>query len=216
MARTLSVMAVDTHLPTTPAARTSSGLIAVTEPTRFDSPDAFRAWLVEHQDSVSSLWLIMAKKDSSTTALTYEEALTVALQYGWIDGQARRRDHDTYMQRFTPRRPRSPWSLRNRHRVEAMIDEGLMTARGLAEVERARADGRWDSAYEGQRNAEPHPDFVAALERNRTAKEFYTTLDNSNRYAVYYRLQQAKRAETRRRRIDNIVLMLARGEKFYG
>jgi uncharacterized protein YdeI (YjbR/CyaY-like superfamily) len=209
-------MAVDTHLAATPAARTSPGLVAVTEPTQFNSPDDFRAWLIEHQGSVFGIWLIMTKKDSSTAALTYEEALTVALQYGWIDGQARRRDDGTYMQRFTPRRPQSPWSLRNRRRVEVMIEEGLMTPRGLAEVVRARADGRWDRAYEGQRNAEPHPDFVAALERNPTARDFYTTLDNSNRYAIYYRLQQAKRAETRTRRIDNIVSMLARGEKFYG
>jgi uncharacterized protein YdeI (YjbR/CyaY-like superfamily) len=209
-------MAVDTHLAATPAAPTSPGLVAVTEPTRFDSPDAFRTWLIEHQHSVSGLWVIMAKKDSSTAALTYEEALTVALQYGWIDGQARRRDDGTYMQRFTPRRPQSQWSLRNRRRVEAMIDQGMMTPRGLAEVERARADGRWDRAYEGQRNAEPHPEFVAALERNPTARDFYATLDNSNRYAIYYRVQQAKRAETRTRRIDNIVSMLARGEKFYG
>src|SRR5258708_3535084 len=117
MARRLSAMAVDSHL----AAR-SPGLVAVTEPTQFDSADAFRAWLIEHQDSVSGLWLIMAKKDSSTAAVTYEDALTVALQYGWIDGQARRRDDDTYMQRFTPRRSQSPWSLRNPRRVEAMID----------------------------------------------------------------------------------------------
>jgi uncharacterized protein YdeI (YjbR/CyaY-like superfamily) len=97
-----------------------------------------------------------------------------------------------------------------------MIDEGMMTPRGLAEVERARVDGRWDRAYQGQRNAEPHPDLVAALERNPTARDFYTTLDYSNRYAIYYRVQQAKREETRTRRIDNIVSMLARGEKFYG
>src|SRR5258708_32100148 len=96
-----------------------------------------------------------------------------------------------------------------------MIDEGVMTPRGLAEVERARADGRWDRAYEGQRNAEPHADFVAALERKPTARDFYATLDNSNRYAIYYRLQQAKRAETRTRRIDTILSMLARGEKCY-
>jgi uncharacterized protein YdeI (YjbR/CyaY-like superfamily) len=97
-----------------------------------------------------------------------------------------------------------------------MIAQGYMAPRGLAEVERARADGRWDRAYESQRNAEPHPEFVATLERSPTAREFYATLDNSNRYAIYYRVQQAKRAETRSRRIDAIVSMLARGEKFYG
>jgi uncharacterized protein YdeI (YjbR/CyaY-like superfamily) len=186
------------------------------ETGRFDSPDAFRAWLKEHQDSSSGLWLTIAKKDSRTKMVTYDEALDAALQHGWIDGQARRRDHDTYLQRFTPRRPRSPWSLRNRRRAEAMIEAGRMAPRGLAEVERARADGRWDRAYEGQRNADPHPDFLAALERNPAAREFYATLNKPNRYAIYYRVYDAKRAETRARRIDNIVSMLARGEKFLG
>jgi uncharacterized protein YdeI (YjbR/CyaY-like superfamily) len=209
-------MVIDTLVVPPDEAQTSPPLPNLAETVLFDSPAAFRAWLSEHQDSVSGLWLIMAKKDSSIAALTYEEALIVALQYGWIDGQARRRDHETYMQRFTPRRPQSPWSLRNRRRVEAMIAQGHMAPRGLAEVERARADGRWDRAYEGQRNAEPHPEFVAALERSPTAREFYATLDNSNRYAIYYRVQQAKRAETRSRRIDTIVSMLARGEKFHG
>jgi uncharacterized protein YdeI (YjbR/CyaY-like superfamily) len=185
------------------------------ETRRFDSPEAFRTWLRQHHDSSPGLWLTIAKKGSRTTTVTYDEALDAALQHGWIDGQARRLDDDTYLQRFTPRRPQSPWSLRNRRRAEAMIEQGRMAPGGLAEVERARADGRWEKAYEGQRNAEPQPDFLAALGRNPAAKQFYATLNSQNRYAIYYRVQNAKRADTRARRIENIVDMLARHEKFH-
>jgi uncharacterized protein YdeI (YjbR/CyaY-like superfamily) len=180
---------------------------------RFDSPDAFRAWLKEHQDLSSGVWLAIAKKGSRMTTVTYAQALDAALEYGWIDGQGRRLDDDAYLQRFTPRRARSQWSLRNRRAAEAMIQAGKMAPRGLVEVERARADGRWDRAYEGSRNATPHPDFIAALEQNPAAGEFYATLDSSNRYAIYYRVHEAKRAETRARRIEKIVAMLARGEQ---
>src|ERR1700687_5168085 len=177
------------------------------ETRRFDSREAFREWLSEHQDSSPGAWLTIAKKDSRTKMVTYLEALDAALQHGWIDGQAGRLDADSYLQLFTPRRPRSPWSLRNRHRAEAMIAEGRMAPRGLAEVERARADGRWDRAYAGQRSAEPQPDFLAALERSHAPTEFYATLNGSNRYTIYFRVQEASRAETRARRIENIVGM---------
>jgi uncharacterized protein YdeI (YjbR/CyaY-like superfamily) len=113
---------------------------------QFDSPNAFRAWLAEYQDSSPGVWLTLAKKGSRVTMLTYTEALVAALEHGWIDGQARRLDEDAYLQRFTPRRRRSHWSLRNRRAAEAMIEAGKMAPRGLAEVERARADGRWDKA----------------------------------------------------------------------
>jgi uncharacterized protein YdeI (YjbR/CyaY-like superfamily) len=116
------------------------------ESRRFDSPDAWRAWLTENQDSSRGVWLHIAKKRSLTTTVSYAEALEVALAYGWIDGQARRVDDATWGQRFTPRRPRSPWSLRNRRAAEAMIEAGWMAPRGLAEVARARNDGRWDRA----------------------------------------------------------------------
>jgi uncharacterized protein YdeI (YjbR/CyaY-like superfamily) len=116
------------------------------ETRRFDSPDAFRAWLMEHQDSSTGVWLTLGKKASPTPMLTYAQALDAALEYGWIDGLAHRVDDDCYLQRFTPRRRRSQWSLRNRRAAEAMIEEGRMSPRGLAEVERARADGRWDRA----------------------------------------------------------------------
>lgn len=186
------------------------------ETLRFDGPVEFRAWIEENQDSSPGIWLVMAKKGSGQTTVTYAEALDVALAYGWIDGQARRVDDATYVQKFTPRRARSPWSLRNVRTAEAMIADGRMRPRGLAEVERARADGRWERAYEGPKTAEPHPDFMAALERNPDAAAFFETLNSQNRFAVYYRIQDARRPETRARRIEQFVERLARGEKFYG
>ncbi|MET0843053.1 MAG: YdeI/OmpD-associated family protein [Mycetocola sp.] len=182
---------------------------------RFDGPDAFREWIEENQDSSPGIWLVMAKKGSGQTTVTYAEALDVALAYGWIDGQTRRVDEATYVQRFTPRRPRSPWSLRNVRTAEEMIADGRMNPRGLAEVERARADGRWERAYSGPKTAEPHPDFLAALTGNPAAQSFFETLNSQNRYAIYYRVQDAKRPETRARRIETFVDRLARGEKLY-
>lgn len=184
------------------------------ETRRFDGPDAFRRWIEDGQDSSPGVWLVMAKKGSGQTTITYAEALDIALAYGWIDGQARRVDDATYVQKFTPRRPRSPWSARNVRAAETMIAEGRMKPRGLAEVERARADGRWERAYEGPKTAEPHPDFVAALDKNPAAAEFFATLNSQNRFAVYYRIHDAKRPETRARRIEAFVEQLARGEKF--
>ena len=185
------------------------------ETLRFDGPDDFRGWIEDHQDSSPGIWLVMAKKGSGQTTVTYAEALDVALTYGWIDGQAKRVDDATYVQKFTPRRPRSPWSLRNVRTAEAMIADGRMKPRGLAEVERAQADGRWERAYEGPKTAEPHPEFLAALEKNPEAAAFFETLNSQNRFAVYYRIQDAKRPETRARRIEQFVEKLARREKFY-
>jgi uncharacterized protein YdeI (YjbR/CyaY-like superfamily) len=190
-------------------------MIDQNETRRFESHEAFRGWLRQHLDASSGVWLTIAKKRSATPTVTYVEAVEAALEHGWIDGQARRLDDDAYLQRFTPRRPQSPWSLRNRRAAEAMIEAGRMAPRGLAEVERARADGRWERAYAGAQTAEPHPDFLSALAHNSAATEFYATLNSQNRYAVYYRVQAAKTAPTRARRIDTIVGMLARGEKFY-
>lgn len=183
---------------------------------RFDGPDAFRTWLEENQDVSPGIWLVIAKKGSGQTTVTYAEALDVALAYGWIDGQTKSVDEATYVQKFTPRRPQSPWSLRNVGFAEAMIADGRMKPRGLAEVERARADGRWERAYSGPKNAEPHPDFLAALEKNPQAAEFFETLNSQNRFAIYYRILDAKRPETRVRRIEDFVARLSRGEKFYG
>jgi uncharacterized protein YdeI (YjbR/CyaY-like superfamily) len=182
---------------------------------QFAGPEEFRAWLREHHDSSPGIWLKIAKKGSDLTTTTYDEAVEVALAFGWIDGQARRGDETHWLQGFTRRRPRSPWSRRNRERAEALIDAGAMEPNGLAEVERARADGRWDRAYEGQRTAEPPADFLQALEGRPAAKAFYEGLNSVNRYAIYYRIQDSKRAETRARKIAKFVDMLERGEKVY-
>ena len=184
------------------------------EGVHFDGYDAFREWMRENQDS-TGIWLVIAKKGAATASVTREEALDVALQYGWIDGQARRLDDSRYLQRFTPRRPQSNWSQRNVRAVETMIEEGRMAPRGLAEVERARNDGRWDRAYDGPADAQPHPEFLEALAKNPEAAAFYATLNSQNRFAIYLRLQNAKRDETRARRIAAFIGMLERGEKIY-
>jgi len=182
---------------------------------RFGGYDEFRAWLGENCGSSSGVWVVLAKKGSGLTTVTYAEALDAALEFGWIDGQAKSIDAATYMQRFTPRRPQSPWSTRNRTAAEAMIAEGRMAPRGLAEVERARNDGRWERAYDGPATAQPHPEFVEALAANPAAAEFYATLNSQNRFAIYYRVQSAKRPETRARRIADFVAKLEKHERFY-
>jgi uncharacterized protein YdeI (YjbR/CyaY-like superfamily) len=182
---------------------------------QFAGPEELRAWLLEHHDSSRGIWLKIAKKGSDLTTTTYDEALDVALAFGWIDGQKRRGDEAYWLQGFTRRGPRSPWSKRNRDKAEALIEAGAMEASGLAEVERARADGRWDKAYDGQRTARPPADFLEALEEKPAAKKFYASLDSVNRYAIFYRIQDSKRAETRARRIAKFVDMLERGEKIH-
>lgn len=184
-------------------------------PRRFGGPGEFRDWLAQNHDQSPGEWLQLAKKGSPLPLLTYPEALDVALGYGWIDGQVRGGDAESYLRRFSPRRPQSPWSARNRKAAEQMIAEGRMQAPGLVEVERARNDGRWDKAYEGQKAAVQHPDFLAALEGNPAAAAFYESLDSHNRYAIYFRIHEAKRAETRRTRIEKFIGMLERGEKFH-
>jgi uncharacterized protein YdeI (YjbR/CyaY-like superfamily) len=175
--------------------------------------EAWRDWLDEHHARSGGVWLVLAKKAmTSPTSLTYDEALDEALCYGWIDGQLRRRDERTYLRGFTPRHPRSAWSKRNVDIVERLIAGGRMQASGLAEVERARADGRWDAAYAGQRAMEVPVDLAAALDANPSAKAMFATLSSRNRYSILYRIGSAKRAETRARRVDQYVAMLARGE----
>jgi uncharacterized protein YdeI (YjbR/CyaY-like superfamily) len=182
---------------------------------QFAGPEEFRAWLLEHHDSSAGIWLKLAKKGSGLTSITYDEAVEVALTFGWIDGQARPGDDTYYLQGFTRRRPQSPWSRRNRDRVEALIEAGAMEPSGLAEVERARADGRWDRAYESPRTATPPADLLEALAARPAARDFFETLNSTNRYAILYRIQDAKRPETRARRIATFVDMLERGEKPY-
>lgn len=185
------------------------------EEMQFDDAEVFRAWLAENDDTSPGIWLILAKKAAPYLTVTYAEAVDAALEHGWIDGQGRRRDEHSSLQRMTPRRPKSIWSMRNVRIVEQKIEEGRMSARGLAEVEKARADGRWERAYEGSAAMEPQPDFIEALGKSPAASAFFETLNKQNRFAIYFRIQNSKRAETRARWIERIVGMLERGEKFY-
>jgi uncharacterized protein YdeI (YjbR/CyaY-like superfamily) len=177
---------------------------------------AWRAWLGEHQGESAGVWLVLAKKGTENpTGLTYDQALEEALCHGWIDGQTRGRDEATYRQRFTPRRRRSAWSKRNTVIAERLRAEGRMHPAGLAEVERAKADGRWDAAYAGPASIEVPPDLAEALAAKPNAQAMFETLNSQNRYAVLYRIATAKRADTRARRIDQFVAMLARGETIH-
>jgi uncharacterized protein YdeI (YjbR/CyaY-like superfamily) len=181
-------------------------------------PDAaaWRAWLAEHHEDSAGVWLVLAKKGvEKPTSITYDEALEEALCHGWIDGQTKRRDETTYQQRFTRRRARSAWSQRNVGLVERLMGEGRMHAAGIAEVERARADGRWEAALAGPASIEVPPDFALALAAEPKAQAMFEALTSRNRYALLHRIATAKRPETRERRIREFVEMLARGETVY-
>jgi uncharacterized protein YdeI (YjbR/CyaY-like superfamily) len=181
----------------------------------FASREAWSAWLDEHEKESAGVWLKLEKKGSRPAPLTHPEALEAAIAHGWIDGTRKRLDDRHFLQRFTPRRARSKWSRINRAKAEELIARGEMTAAGLGEVERARADGRWDAAYAGQRTMTVPQDLRAALDRNPTAAELFARLDSRNRYAILYRVDDAKRPETRARRIEKFVAMLAAGETIH-
>jgi uncharacterized protein YdeI (YjbR/CyaY-like superfamily) len=185
------------------------------ETVTFASAEAFEAWLGENHAASPGIWLKLRKKDPEVVALDYAQALEVALCYGWIDGQKAKLDDQWWLQRFTPRRPGSRWSKVNRDKATALIEQGRMRPPGQAEIDRARADGRWEAAYDGARTATVPDDLAAALAAVPAAAAFFETLDRQNRYAVLYRVQDAKRAETRARRIEKFVAMLARGEKLH-
>ncbi|HEY7691969.1 MAG TPA: YdeI/OmpD-associated family protein [Gaiellaceae bacterium] len=177
---------------------------------------SWRGWLAEHDAETGGVWLVLAKKGvTEPTSVTYDEALEEALCHGWIDGQVRRRDEATYFQRFTPRRRRSPWSQRNVGFAERLVAEGRMQAAGAAEIERAKADGRWQAAYAGPAGAQVPSDLAEALAALPRAKAMFEILTSQNRYAVIYRISAAKRADTRARRVEQFVAMLARGETVY-
>lgn len=174
----------------------------------FGSPQSWRDWLAANHQTSSGLWLKIAKKGAGTPTVSYAEAIDGALCYGWIDGQKGKLDDDYWLQRFTPRKSRSRWSKINREKAERLIAGGLMQPAGLREVEAARADGRWDAAYEGQATAAVPPDLARELDLNPVAKEFFATLSSANRYAILYRIQDAKRPQTRASRIAKYVAML--------
>jgi uncharacterized protein YdeI (YjbR/CyaY-like superfamily) len=177
---------------------------------------AFRMWLSEHGRQSDGVWLVLAKKGTTDpTSLSYADALEEALCHGWIDGQKRSRDDAVFVQRFTPRRRASLWSKRNVGIAERLMADGRMLPGGLAEVDRAKADGRWDAAYSGSASAEVPADLAAALAGNPAAAATFDTLNGANRYAVLFRIETAKRPDTRAHRIEQLVEMLARGETIH-
>lgn len=198
----------------TPVAKKSAA--AVELPTlSFPTPLAFSEWLAEHHGGSRGIWLKLAKKGASEVSISYAEAVEVALTWGWIDGQKQRGDEASWLQKFTPRGARSVWSKINREKALALIESGVMRPAGLAEVERAKGDGRWDLAYDPPSRATVPDDLQAALAANERAAAFFLTLDARNRYAVLWRVQTAKKAETRQKRIGEFVAMFARGEKVH-
>jgi len=181
----------------------------------FKSASDFRKWLKRNHKQTEGIWLRMFKKDSGIESVNYSQALDQALCFGWIDGLKLPHDEKSWLQKFTPRKARSSWSKRNTEHVERLIKSGEMTAAGLEAVEAAKADGRWQQAYDSPGNAKPPADFLAALARNKKAKAFFESLNRANVYAIVYRLQTAKKPETREKRMKAILEMMRKGEKFH-
>jgi uncharacterized protein YdeI (YjbR/CyaY-like superfamily) len=181
----------------------------------FRSASEFRKWLARNHQRPEGIWLRIFKKGSDTASITYAEALDEALCFGWIDGQKQTHDDLSWRQKFTPRRARSGWSKINTQHAERLIRAGRMKPSGLAEVDAAKKDGRWRAAYDSPGNATFPDDFLAALSEAPEAKAFFDSLNKANRYAISYRLQTAKKPETRQRRMEMILAMLARGEAFH-
>ncbi|AYQ27111.1 MULTISPECIES: YdeI family protein [unclassified Polaromonas] len=195
----------------TPAKTPAAPLATV----RCKDTQAFQKWLAKHHAGSPGVWLQIAKKDSGIASVTNAEALHAALCYGWIDGQRNSMDAQYFLQKFTPRRARSTWSKVNCAKALALIESGDMQPAGLVEVERAKADGRWDAAYDAQSKMTVPDDLTALLKKSVKAKAFFESLDSRNRFAILFRLQTAKKAETRERRLLKFFDMLKRGEKIY-
>ncbi|MBV9258298.1 MAG: YdeI/OmpD-associated family protein [Ktedonobacteraceae bacterium] len=185
------------------------------EVLHFDDACTWETWLATHHQKQEGIWLKIAKKSSSIPSVSYMEALDVALCYGWIDGQGKPYDEAYYLRKFTPRRSKSMWSGVNVKKVEVLVEAGRMREPGLKEIEAAKADGRWNLAYESQKNATVPPDFTAALEQNERAKSFFESLNKTNRYAFIWRITTAKKSELRRSRIQKCVAMLQEAKKLH-
>jgi uncharacterized protein YdeI (YjbR/CyaY-like superfamily) len=192
-----------------PAAAKSDDIVLT-----FDDARGWSAWLSKHHASSTAVWLLISKSPEAPSP-TYAEALDVALMWGWIDSQKQKHDAAAWRQRFSRRGPRSPWSKINRDKATALIEAKKMKPAGLAEVERAKADGRWAAAYDGARTSTIPEDLAAAFAKNKRAAEFFAKVDGANRYAVLYRVQTAKKPETRAKRIADFVAMLARHETIH-
>lgn len=181
----------------------------------FDTAQTFEQWLHEHHEQIDGVWIKMAKKASGIPSVTHDEALEVALCFGWIDGQRNGLDGEYFLQKFTRRRSKSLWSKRNIEKVTRLTEEGKMQVRGQAEIEAAKADGRWEAAYDSPQNMVTPQDFLDALAENESAREFYESLNKTNTYAIAWRLETAKTPATRQRRFDKLLGMMERGEKIY-
>jgi uncharacterized protein YdeI (YjbR/CyaY-like superfamily) len=181
----------------------------------FKSKQDWAAWLETNHQKSEGIWLRLAKKDSGLRSVSYKEALDIALCYGWIDGQKKPENEQTWLQKFSVRSPRSVWSKINREKTRALIASGEMKAQGLEAIEIAKKNGRWEAAYDSPSGATVPSDFQAALDANPRAAEFFQTLNRANRYAILWRIQTVKKAETRTRKIEQFIAMLGRGEKLH-
>ena len=182
---------------------------------RFASKRNWAAWLAREHKKSPGVWLQLAKKNSGLASVTYEEALEVALCYGWIDGQKKGFDDKYWLQKFTPRGPKSIWSKINTEKAEGLIANGKMRPAGLKAIEAAKQDGRWEAAYASQKNISTPADFQVALDQNKKAKDFFSTLKSAERYSILFRIHTAKRPETRQKRIQQFIEMLERNEKVH-
>ena len=181
----------------------------------FKTPNAFEKWLAKNHNKVSVAWLRFFKKESGKAGITYKQAVDEALCYGWIDGQANKYDDESWIQKFTPRSAKSIWSKKNTENIERLIALGKMKPAGLEEVEKSKADGRWAKAYDSPKEMQMPEEFIKELSKNKKAKAFYETLNKTNKYAIGWRLQTAKKPETKEKRIKTIIEMLSKGQKFH-
>lgn len=181
----------------------------------FASAEKWHAWLEKNHAKSDGVWLKIFKKDSGKKTVTHPEALDEALCFGWIDGQRKAHDELSFLQKFTPRRPRSIWSKRNQEHVARLTEENRMTPAGLKEIEAAKTDGRWERAYDGPKNMKIPADFLKELKKNKKAYDFFKTLNKNNTFAIAFRLHTAKKPETRERRMKVILEMMDKGERFY-
>jgi uncharacterized protein YdeI (YjbR/CyaY-like superfamily) len=181
----------------------------------FKTQKELERWLDKNQNKSKGIWLHLFKKNSGVKSIGWQDAVEAGLCYGWIDGQAKPFDEQSWLQRFTPRRAKSIWSKKNTGHAERLIKAGRMKPRGLAEVEKAKADGRWDKAYDSPTSMKAPEDLLKALEKNKKAKAFFETLNKTNQSAINWRLQTAKKPETREKRMKKILEMLKKGEKFH-
>jgi uncharacterized protein YdeI (YjbR/CyaY-like superfamily) len=196
-------------------AKTSTGVGAKVPVRAFKDAKAWESWLAKNHGDANGVWMRLAKKNSGAKSITYPEALEIALCYGWIDAQKRGESESAWLQRFMPRAKKSIWSKINTEKALALIASGRMTSAGLDEVVRAKQDGRWEAAYEPASTAKVPADFEAELNKNPRARDFFKTISATNRYAILWRLQTAKKAETRTKRMRSFIEMLEKGETIH-